>query len=76
MTKSITMSRLARCTLNVDESRILDKTRRLSFSLGFLYEEKRVLDKFKITESESKNLQYLPAMDKLKFFQYYSEKNS
>ena len=38
--------------------------------------KKRVLDNFKITESESKNLQYLPAMDKLKFFQYYSEKNS
>ena len=48
MTKSITMSRLARRTLNMDESRILAKTRRLSFSLGFLYEEKRVLDNFKI----------------------------
>ena len=48
MTKSITMSRLARRTLNMDESRILAKRRRLSFSLGFLYEEKRVLDNFKI----------------------------
>ena len=48
MTKSTTMSRLARRTLNMDESRILAKTRRLSFSLGFLYEEKRVLDNFKI----------------------------
>ena len=63
MKKSVTMSRLARRTLNVDESRIVGKTRRLSFSLGFLYEQKRVLDNFKITESELKNLQYLPAMD-------------
>ena len=76
MKKSVTMSRLARRTLNVDESRIVGKTRRLSFSLGFLYEQKRVLDNFKITESELKNLQYLPAVDKLKFFRYYSEKSS
>ena len=49
-------------------------TRRLSFSLGFLYEEKHVPDYFKITDSESKNVQYLPAVDKLKFLRYYSQK--
>ena len=69
--KSMTMGRLARCMLNVDESWIwnmgMANTRRLSFSLGFLYEEKHVLGYFKITDSESKNLQYLPAADKLKF---------
>ena len=56
MKKSMTMSRLARCKLSVYESRIwhmdMANTRRLSFSLGFLYEEKHVLDYFKITDSE------------------------
>ena len=40
MKKRMTMGRLARCRLNVDESRIwhmdMANTRRLSFSLGFL----------------------------------------
>ena len=78
MKKSMTMSRLARCKLSVYESRIwhmdMANTRRLSFSLGFLFEEKHILDYFKITDSESKDLQYLPAMDKLKFLRYYFQK--
>ena len=74
----MTMGRFARCRLNVDESRIwhmnMANTRRLSFSLIFLYEEKHVLDCFKITNSESKSLQYLPAKQKLQFLRYYSQK--
>ena len=74
----MTMGRFARCRLNVDESRIwhmdLANTRRLSFSLIFLYEEKHVLDCFKITNSESKSLQYLPTKQKLQFLWYYSQK--
>ena len=80
MKKRMTMGRLARCRLNVDESRIwhmdMANTRRLSFSLGFLQEEKHVLDCFKITNSESKSLQYLPAKQKLQFLRYYSQKTN
>ena len=78
MKKKMTMGRFARCRLNVDESRIwhmnMANTRRLSFSLIFLYEEKHVLDCFKITNSESKSLQYLPTKQKLQFLWYYSQK--
>ena len=48
--------------------------RRLRFSLGFLYEEKHVVAYFKIRDSESKSLQYLPGKQKLQF-RYYSQKN-
>ena len=76
MKKSTTMGRLARGRLNVDESRIwhmdMANTRRLSDSLGFLYDEKHVLYYFEITDSESKSLRYLPAKQKLQFLQYYS----
>ena len=74
----MTMGRLARCKLNVDESRIwhmdMANTRRLSFSLGYFYEEKHVLDFYKITDSKSKSLQYLPAKEKLQFLSYYSQR--
>ena len=52
----------------------IGNTRRLSFSLGFFYEEKHVLDYYKITDSKSKSLQYLPAKEKLQFLRYYSRK--
>ena len=54
------MGKLARCKPNVDESRIwhmeMANTRRLSFSFGFFYEEKHVLDYYKIADSKSKSL--------------------
>ena len=60
MKKSMTMGKLARCKPNVDESRIwhmeMANTRRLSFSFGFFYEEKHVLDYYKIADSKSKSL--------------------
>ena len=74
----MTMGRLATCKLNVDESRIwhmdMANTRRLSFSLGFFYEEKHFLDYYKTTDSKSKSLQYLPSKEKLHFLRYYLQK--
>ena len=79
MKKSMTIGRHAICKLNEDESRIrhmnMAATRRLWFSLGFLYEETHVVAYFKIRDSESKSLQYLPGKQKLQFLRYYSQKN-
>ena len=79
MKKSMTIGRHAICKLNEDESRIrhmnMAATRRLWFSLVFLYEEKHVVAYFKIRDSESKSLQYLPGKQKLQFLRYYSQKN-
>ena len=74
----MTMDKPARCKFNVDESGIwhmdMANTRRLSFSLGFFYEEKHFLDYYKTTDSKSKSLQYLPSKEKLHFLRYYLQK--
>lgn len=71
----MTVGREARCKLNVDESRIwnMDMTnkKRLSYSVGYLYNEKHMLDFFKITDSKPASLQYLDPFKKLQFIRYY-----